>query len=141
MATLVRECSAYMRFPVAILFVFVLVGCSPATPRPPTSTPVPTTPTPRPPTATPAPDYRSMRSRLVEPLSAMIVAIRSRDTNNAAVFYARFNQAGDEVLASISSDTSKSANALHSAVVNVRTHPNNLAALEDDRQALIAAIP
>lgn len=71
----------------------------------------------------------------------MIVATRGRDASNAATFYARFNQAGDEVLAAVNNDMSKSANVLHSAVVNVRSHPSNLAALEEDRQTLITAIP
>lgn len=123
---------------IAALLVLLLAGCSPS-PRAPTSTAGPAAP--RPPTATPAPDYRAMRARLVEPLSAMIVATRQRETANAATFFARFNQAGDDVLAAISSDTSKNANVLHSTVVNVRSHPSSLAALEEDRLSLMTAIP
>jgi hypothetical protein len=82
-----------------------------------------------------------MRARLVEPLGALIVATRERNTSNAATFLARFNQTGDEVLATLSSDMSKNANVLHSTVTNVRSHPNDLAALEEDRRSLMTAIP
>lgn len=82
-----------------------------------------------------------MRLRLVLPLSSMIVALQGNDRSLAAAFLAKFNSEADDILPRIEMDMSKSANAIHSAIVNVRSHPGNQAALEQDRQTLIVDIP
>lgn len=82
-----------------------------------------------------------MRAKLVTPLSALIVAVRNNDRANAATFLAQFNAAGEEILPAIATDVSKPANILHSAIVNVRAHPGDLAGLEEIRRGLIAEIP
>jgi hypothetical protein len=127
-----------------IPLVGLIVACSPTTPAivtTPTPRPPTAVPTPRPPTATPTPNYRELRTRLVTPLGALIIAVRGNDRSQAAAHLAQFNQVADEILPRIDSDMSKEANALHSVIINVRSHPGNLAALEDDRRSLLAAIP
>lgn len=81
-----------------------------------------------------------MRGQLLSPLGSLIVAVRGNNTL-AAAYLADFNKAGDEILPKIEHDVSKPANALHSAIVNVRSHPSNLAALEQDRLTLLSDIP
>lgn len=90
---------------------------------------------------TPQPNYRGMRTSLVIPLGALIVAVRNNNGPQSAAFLAQFNDAAESVLPVIASDTSKPGNALHSAIVNVRSHPGNLAALEQDRLSLLRDIP
>ena len=124
---------------VAPILLLAAACARPAAP-PELRAPTPTS-APRPPTSTPTPDYRGMRQRLVEPLSALIVAVRSNDRAQAAGFLARFNAAGDEILPRIETDVSTPANLLHSAIVNVRAHPGDLAVLEQARQDLIRGIP
>lgn len=138
----------------ALVILLLTVACGPrpaaaprptSTPAPPTAIPTPQLPTPtplpKPPTSTPQPDYRGMRTRLLTPLGAMIVAIRGNDRTQAAAHLADFNKVADDVLPAIGNDMSKPANALHSAIVNVRSHPGDLAALEQDRRNLLADIP
>ena len=138
---------------VLLLLVMLTLACGPraasevrptATPQPPTVVPTPTVPRPTstamPPTSTPTPDYGQMKAKLLIPLSGLIVAVRDKSPQ-AAGFLARFNTEADDILPRIELDVSKSANVLHSAIGNVRSHPGNLAALEQDRQNLISDIP
>lgn len=146
-----------MRLVLLIITAAVCTACStprapaaPTTPTPtrtaaPTATPRPAVPTatltPREPTNTPPPDYRGMRTRLLTPLGAMIIAVRGNNRPQAAAHLANFNHVADEVLPVIERDLSKQANALHSTIMNVRSHPGDLAALEQERRSLLAAIP
>ena len=82
-----------------------------------------------------------MRTRLLTPLGALIIAVRSNDRTQAASHLADFNTVANDILPKIDKDVSKPANALHSAITNVRTHPGDVAALEEDRRQLLAAIP
>lgn len=79
--------------------------------------------------------------QLLTPLGALIIADRGGNTSQAAAHLADFNKVAEEILPKIEVDMSKPANALHSAIVNVRTHPGNVAALEQDRLNLLADIP
>ena len=81
-----------------------------------------------------------MKNQLLIPLSSLIVATREKNPSTAATFLAQFNAAGDAVLPKIEQDMSKPANALHSAVVNVRAHPGDLAGLEQIRSDLMRDI-
>lgn len=82
-----------------------------------------------------------MRVSLTTPLGALIIANREKNPQRAAMHLAEFNQAANGILPQIEGDMSKQANALHSAIVNVRSHPGDLAALEQDRRNLLADIP
>lgn len=82
-----------------------------------------------------------MRMRLSQPLSAMVVSLRGNDRSTTAAFLAKFNTEADEILPRLETDMSKSANALHSAIVNVRSHPGDQAALDQDLRSLLKDIP
>lgn len=82
-----------------------------------------------------------MRTRLLTPLGAMIIAVRGNDRPQAAAHLADFNKVADEQLPVIERDMSRQANALHSAITNVRAHPGDLALLEQTRRDLLADIP
>lgn len=90
---------------------------------------------------TPQPDYRGMRTRLLTPLGALIVANRGSDRAQAAAHLTDFNKVAESIMPIIELDMSTRANALHSAIVNVRSHPGNVAALEQDRLNLLRDIP
>ena len=128
---------------VCMASAFVLGACSnvPSTPRP-TSPAQPPTNVPAPATAkpTPAPNYRELRTRLVGPLSSMIVSLRQGDTRNAAAFLAEFNQNGDAVLTAIKDDTSVPASLLQSAIISVRTNASDIPTLEEVRRRLLTDI-
>jgi hypothetical protein len=121
-------------FILAVTTLYIAGCASGSAPRQlsPTSPPAVTAPTP---------NYRAMRVRLLTPLGALIVALRGNDRTQAAAHLADFNQVADTILPSVAQDTSKEANALHSAITNVRSHPGDVSALENDRRALLADIP
>jgi hypothetical protein len=135
------EHNALMRSLIAtallLLFATACAASSAATaPTAPTSAAT-RPPTAVPATATPSPDYRAMRSKIEGPLASMIVALRAGDHGNAAAFYAQFNAAADEIMPKLDLDVSYNGNLLHSTIVNVRGHPNDLSALESDRRSLL----
>lgn len=78
-----------------------------------------------------------MRSKIEAPLASLIVALRAGDRGNAAAFYDQFNAAADEIMPKLDLDMSYNGNLLHSTIVNVRGHPNDLSALESDRRSLL----
>lgn len=127
-----------MRLALVVIVTLLSLGCSSA-PRAASATPAPTAlPTPRSATATPPPDYRGMALRLATPLSALIVAVRAGNPNQTAAGHlANFNAEADRILPAIEGDTSKPANMLHSAIVNVRAHPGDLTELEQIRRSLV----
>lgn len=132
------------------LLCLLLIACSPRAPQPSAVGAVPPTATIRPtavpkptaaPTNTPQPDYRSMRTRLLTPLGALIVATRGNDRTQAAAHLADFKRVGDDILPTIERDVSKQANSLHSAITNVPANPSDLNMLEQTRRTLLADIP
>lgn len=129
-----------MRLSTLTLALLVLLGCSapqPSAPRPTaTATVVQPTMTPRPATPTPQPNYRELRNKLANPLSAMIVSIRDNDRSTAAAFLAQFNAAADAMLPILRNDPSDNAALLQSAIVSVRAQPGNLAQLTTIRERL-----
>lgn len=77
-----------------------------------------------------------MASQLLDPLGAMIVAVRTQSPN-ASAWLIRFNEQADVILPQIRDDVSVSANLLHSAIVNVRANPRDLDVLERARLDLL----
>lgn len=82
-----------------------------------------------------------MRTELLTPLAAYIVATRDRSAS-AANWRSQFNAAADNVLPKIERDVSTNGNVLHSVITNVKEAMarDDLATIERERTRLITEV-
>ncbi len=107
---------------------------------PPTSTVSPTrTAVPISTAAPTAINYTALRTGLLTPLSALIIATRANNTQQMAQHFNNFTVEAEKVLPVIKSDMSTNANRLNSAIVNTRDAyaRKDVAALESVRLQLL----
>lgn len=132
-----------MRPALVLALAIVAIACTAPAPSPaaPTTPALPTRPPatagPRLPTPTPQTNYREVAQPLVQPLGALIIAVRNNDAINARDFLAEFNQAANLVQIRLSGDETPKANTIRTAIDAVRASPRDLKVLERERDTLL----